>query len=245
MKEMSSVMWQGRCIQAVIFDLDGTLSDSIEAYYQVFREATAKVGIHVKREDVLEPMATGSLIWDRAIPRDIPDRDEKIRQCMSIIPQVFKEVLQRAKPFPGVEDVLSGLRHRGIEIGLVTDSWRAALAPLESHSLARHFRAIVTVDDGFPRKPLPGSIQECLKRMDVDPANAVTVGDSVLDIRAGHAAGTLTVGVLCGIANRQQLESASPSALVGDVTHLLPLLDSNQNAKGAHPVKGGSGATTA
>lgn len=230
---MSPVIFRDRRIDAVIFDLDGTLSDSIEAYYQVFREATAQVGIRVKREDVLEPMAVGSLIWDRAIPWDIPDRDEKIRQCMALIPQVFKKVLQRTKLFAGVEEVLSSLQSRGLELGLVTDSWRAALAPLDSRSMTEYFRAIVTCDDGFPRKPLPASIQECLRRMDVHANNALTVGDSVLDIRAGHAAGTLTVGVLCGIASREQMESARPSAVVNDVTDILALLDSKQDTTGS------------
>lgn len=112
----------GRSIEGIIFDLDGTLSDSIDIYYEVFRKATARVGIEVTRKDVLEPMATGSLIWERAIPKDIPDRDEKITECMRIIPQIYDEAMARARLFPGVKGVLGYLRHKGIKMGLVTGS---------------------------------------------------------------------------------------------------------------------------
>jgi len=81
MKESSDIHWHGRRIEGIVFDLDGTLSDSIEAHYEVFRETTVRFGIQVNREDVLETMATGSLIWDRAIPQDIPDRDQKVKKC--------------------------------------------------------------------------------------------------------------------------------------------------------------------
>ncbi|MGZ3495353.1 MAG: HAD hydrolase-like protein, partial [Thermodesulfobacteriota bacterium] len=70
----SGLFWKGRKIEGIIFDVDGTLTDSIEAYYNVFREVSARFGIHVRREDVLEPMAMGFLIWDRIIPGDSPER---------------------------------------------------------------------------------------------------------------------------------------------------------------------------
>jgi len=224
MKESSDIHWHGRRIEGIVFDLDGTLSDSIEAHYEVFRETTVRFGIQVNREDVLETMATGSLIWDRAIPQDIPDRDQKVKKCMELIPQVFQKVMRCVRAFVGVETVLKTLRERDIKVGLATSSWLAAIQPLKNQSLIPYFDAILTHEDGLPRKPSPAIILECLRRLDVHPDHALTVGDSPLDIRAGKRGGLLTIGVLCGVGSRSQLEAEKPTALIEQVAQIPDVL---------------------
>ncbi len=105
-----------------------------------------------------------------------------------------------------------------MKLGLATSSWGAALQPLHNHSLTHYFRAIITHEDGLPRKPSPAIILECLKRMDVHAAHAVIVGDSPLDIRAGRRGGLLTIAVLGGIGSRAQLEAEKP--IIEDVTQI-------------------------
>lgn len=224
MKSVSNISWYGRPVKGIVFDLDGTLTDSMEAYYLIFHEALAEVGIHVEKEDVLGPMADGTLIWDRAIPKDIPHREERLKHCMNAVPRIFKEMMQRVNLFPGVESVCEFLTTRDIALGILTDSWKLALQPLYRNSLSASFKAIVTREDGFPRKPSPLGVLECLKRMEVDPQHAITVGDSVLDMRAGSEAGTLTVAVATGVASRLQLENEMPTALIDDLRHLLSVL---------------------
>ena len=225
MSAPSDIQWCGRRIEGVVFDLDGTLTDSIEAYYEVFRETTARFGIEVRREDVLEPMAVGSHIWDRAIPKNMPDRNEKINQCMSVIPEVFRKVMERVQPFPGVKTTLNRLRERNLKLGLATSSWKAALQPLHEHSMVHFFKAVLSREDGLPGKPSPAIILECLNRMEVDPSHAVAVGDSPLDIRAGRRGDLLTIAVLSGIGNRDQLEAEKPNAVVEDVTEIPSLFN--------------------
>ena len=83
----------------------------------------------------------------------------------------------------------------------------------------------MTREDGFPPKPAPDGILECLRRMKVQPNHAIVMGDSPLDIRAGKAAGTLTIGVLSGIGSLTQLEAEAPTAIINHVSQLLPLLN--------------------
>jgi HAD superfamily hydrolase (TIGR01509 family) len=214
----------GKRIEGIVFDIDGTLTDSIEAYYQIFREAAARVGIKVKREDVLEPMATGSLIWDRAIPLDVPERESRIQQCMALMPRIFSDMMQKVELFPGVERILRALSESGVSIGGVTSSWTMALRPIDASGVRHFFKAIVTREDGFRPKPAPDGILECLRRMKVEPDKALAVGDSPLDIRAGKSAGLITVGVLSGIGNRVQLEGEGPAAILNDAVEILSLL---------------------
>jgi len=219
----SGLSWRGRKIEGIIFDVDGTLTDSIEAYYKVFREVSARFGIHVRREDVLEPMAMGSIIWDRIIPGDSPERDEKIKQLMNAIPEVYQKVFEHVLPFAGVEPVLKKLDEQKIRFGVLTSSRKAAVRPL--HSLSHYFRVILTREEGFPQKPAPDGILECLRRMKVEPSHAITIGDTPLDVRAGKAAGTLTIGVLSGIGTREQLEAENPTAIIKDISEVLSLLN--------------------
>ncbi len=221
----SGLSWMGRRIEGIIFDVDGTLTDSIDAYYSVFRDVCARFGIHVRREDVLEPMAMGSLIWDRIIPGDPQERDEKIKQLMHAIPEVYHKVFEHVVPFAGVESVLRKLDEQKIKLGVLTSSRRAAVGPLYHHSLSHYFRVILTREEGFLPKPEPDGILECLRRMKVEPSHAITVGDTPLDVRAGKAAGTLTIGVLSGIGTRAQLEAEKPTAIIKDISEVLSLLN--------------------
>jgi HAD superfamily hydrolase (TIGR01509 family) len=221
----SGIFWSGGEIEGILFDVDGTLTNSIEAYYEVFREVTARIGIQIRKEDVLEPMATGSLIWDRILPENFPGRDEKIKQLMEAIPQVYQEVFQHVQPFVGLESLLKRLRERGIKLGALTSSRVVAVHPLDHHALSHYFMVIMTREDGFAPKPAADGILECLRRMKVLPSHAIVIGDSPLDIRAGKAAGTLTIGVLSGIATLAQLDIEGPTAIINDVSQLLSLLN--------------------
>lgn len=218
------MLWSEREIEGMIFDVDGTLTDSIEAYYEVFHEVTARFGIPIRKEDVLEPMATGSLIWDRIIPENVPGRDEKIRKLMEVIPQAYQEVFQHVKPFIGLASLLKRLREEGIKLGVLTSSRAVAVRPLDNHALSQYFMVIMTREDGFAPKPAPDGILECLRRLNVLPRRAIVIGDSPLDIRAGKAAGTWTIGVLSGISNLAQLDREAPTAIINDVSQLGSLL---------------------
>ncbi len=222
--ENVTIYWSGRRIEGIVFDVDGTLTDSIDAYFEVFEEATARVGIHVRKEDVLEPMATGSLIWDRAIPREVPDRERKIKEIVGAIPGIYFEVFQRVQPFYGLEPIFRELKKAGIRLGAHTSSWAVAVGPLQKAGLGQYFMTTLSHEDGFPPKPAPEGVLECLRRMEVDPGRAILVGDSPLDIRAGKAAGTLTIGVLSGIGSRSQIEVERPTAIIEELSQLLPLL---------------------
>ena len=224
-REAPNISWSGRRIRGIVFDVDGTLTNSVEAYYEIFREVSARFGIQIKKEDVLEPMATGDLIWDRILPEDFPGRNEKIRQFMNVIPKVYQEVFQRVRPFAGLESVLKKMEEKEITLGALTSSRAFAVRPLSNHGLSHYFKVIMTREDGFPQKPAPDGILECLRRMEVIPSDAIVIGDTPLDIRAGKAAGTLTIGVLSGIGTRAQLKAEAPTAIIEDISQLLMLLN--------------------
>lgn len=226
MNAHSRIVWHDRRLDGVIFDLDGTLTDSIEVYYQVFRKAAAvQLGIRVEQEDLFGPLAEGSDPWDDVFPQDLPDRRQTIKGFRRALLPAFLEALQRVRPLPGVPEVLETLYRKEIRLGLVTDSFSSSLEPLRSAGLIQYFGATVTRDDGYPRKPEPEGLLECLSRMGVAAAHAVIVGDTLMDITAGQRAGTLTIGVLGGLASREQFETVNPTALVDDLAGVLEVFN--------------------
>lgn len=225
MNSDSGILWCERTVKGVVFDLDGTLTNSIQIYHEVFCEIAARLGIRMTRDELFTPLAEGMNPWRRAFPKEMPNREEKIREFKRVAHPSFAEALKQVRPYPGVDRVLSELHSRGLKIGLVTDSSKASLEPLRSGALTHYFSAMVTIDDGVPKKPEPDGLIECLHRMDIPAENAVFVGDALIDVRAGKEAGTLTIGVLTGLANRRQFEAESPTALVDDVTQVPAVLN--------------------
>jgi HAD superfamily hydrolase (TIGR01509 family) len=215
----------GRKLMGIVFDLDGTLTNSIEVYHDVFIDIAARVGINMTRDQLFRPMAEGLDPWDRAFPKDDPNRAEKIQEYRRLSRPAFKESLKRVRPFSGIENVLALLHEKDLVMGLVTDSSKTSLETLHTHAISHYFSAMITRDDGIPRKPEPDGLLECLRRMEISPKNAVFIGDAIIDVQAGKKAGTLTIGVLTGLASRDQFEADPPTALVDDVTQIPSVLN--------------------
>lgn len=210
-----------RAVGSVIFDVDGTLSDSIDAYYEMFRRVCSGFGIEVQRKEVLEPMIIGDNIWDRTIPIHIPDREDLIKKARAEMPRVYREVISHTKIFPNVELLLKQLTSKGIKLGLLTSSWKYALMPLEQEGLLPYFSVVITKEDGYPAKPKPDGLIACLEQIDAKPSESIIVGDSPVDIKAGKATGVQTIGVMSGIADRATLAAEGPDMILNHVGDLL------------------------
>jgi phosphoglycolate phosphatase len=95
---------------------------------------------------------------------------------------------------------------------------------LEQYDLVKYFDAIVTGLSAVHTKPYPDPILLAAEKMNVPPENCLMIGDTTVDIRAGKAAGTQTVGVLCGFGEEPELRKMGADEIVKDTTKLLDLL---------------------
>lgn len=214
----------GKEIDAIIFDMDGTLSDSIETYLYIVSKAAASVGLKFSREQVLASLANQAHIWNGLLSDDPPRREEIIRKMNIVMMEIYTDVIQRVKVFPNLGQALKRLKDYNIKMGVVTGSPRLSLTPLYNSKLEHYFQTMISRDDGYPGKPAPDSMIACLKQMDTEPGRAIVVGDTPVDIIAGRKSGTLTIGVLTGVATREMLEKETPTAIVnwvGDIPALL------------------------
>ena len=214
-------------VKAVIFDLDGTLLDTKEIFYDVINIVFEKLSLpHVGREVLVEAAAEGEFNWDLVLPAGLEVRKEEVLlQVRAIIEEISPPLFrQRTRSIAGADEILKSLHGAGSKIGVVTSSRMRHLEmkmhALEESGIAVLFDAIITADDVQMKKPDPEPLYECARRLGVAPGECVYLGDMRVDLKAGKSAGMTTVGVLTGFDDYDHLENEHPDLILESVASL-------------------------
>ncbi len=208
-------------VTAVLFDLDGTLVDTIETFHILAQRAADPLGIKVSRAAIMDSLNTGSLFWESMLPPDMPERDKVVKNLIAEARRLWPEVMaEHGRVFDGVEETLHGLRAQGLRIGIVTGG--ESLGLLSDTDL---FDCVVTARDVEKRKPDPEGLLQCLAAMNVSPARALYVGDTQIDVTAARAAGMYAIGVLTGAATSTSLCIAGADRIIASHEQLAELIE--------------------
>jgi phosphoglycolate phosphatase len=210
-----------------MFDLDGTLVDSMDCYYTVFLEAFDQMGLPtIAKAELMALMRHGRNILDVLIPADCQDRQATTERCRTLFRDLWEQrSLTDISLLPAVAVTLRELCDRGFAIGLATAARGAWITHvLERHEVAHCFGAVVTVAEVKNRKPAPDVLIECLKRLGSQSGRSVYVGDSPIDIIAAKSAGVRSIGVLSGASDRASLDKEGPELILEHVGQLPAVL---------------------
>lgn len=210
-----------KLLKTVLFDLDGTLIDSIPLIKASFIHTFNQLGI---------PWGNGEVLGTIGLPlRDVakhyaPGNEERFLDVYAKYQQdVQQEMLH---PFPGAIDSLIHIRKKGYLTGVVTSKRRKPTREsLNITGLNDFLDVVVTVEDANQPKPHPDGLLNALKQLSVPPAEAVYIGDSIYDIMTGKNAGTSTIGVTWGIAAKKDLANQHPDFLVDSWEELITAID--------------------
>jgi len=220
-------------IRAVIFDLDGTVLDSIDAYWRAFNAAVAAFKLEpVAKERLLALMSQGANLAEILCSLYPALRLEPGSSIVERIKtEIREEYLAHGEGevglISGAQELFELLRLRGLKIGIVTSR---AIPPerqwlgLEKLHVAQFIDAIVTGAEA-QRKPAPDMIIECLRRLELSPQESIFVGDSQADVVAAKAAGLRTVAVTTGAGDMQALLAESPDFIFKDLLEFTDKLD--------------------
>jgi HAD superfamily hydrolase (TIGR01509 family) len=209
--------------KAVLFDLDGTLIDSLGAFLEVARIAAGLHRLEVSEAQVRQALCTGANFWKGVIPEGRQDAEELKKALLAHAGREWPRVLrEHGRPFPGLAATLDALRSRGIALGIVRGA-RPEVLDLLREVLDR-FDAVVLGPDVSRRKPHPEGLSKCLDRLGVAAAHALYVGDTPLDIQASRAAGVRAIGVLTGAGDSALLSAHEPDRLVASHAKLPALV---------------------
>jgi HAD superfamily hydrolase (TIGR01549 family) len=220
-------------VETVIFDLDGTLIDSTDAYFRLVEMTLDHLGLPgVMRERMLEASDNGDFDWGLVLPSDLPpDKTRIIKKeawtyVRGIYPAVFEETVRL---FPGVIEVIEEIGAKGIRMGIVTSTPRVNMAHkihlLREGGIEHHFAALITADDAPRKKPDPDPLIACTRSLGSSAEKSLYVGDTRSDIRAGKAAGMKTAAVLTGFDSLEMLAREAPDLLLPSVADLIEKLD--------------------
>jgi pyrophosphatase PpaX len=207
----------------ILFDLDGTLIDSIELILNSARYAFEKLD--------REPPPDSEWLAGVGIPLfTMFGRYGRDKEDVGALIAAYREYQianhdRLTRCYDNVVDTVKSLKARGHDIGIVTSKSEAlALRGLAHVGLARFMDTFVRSDGSTRHKPHPQHVQIALTRLGCAPGDAIFDGDSVHDILAGNAAGVPTVAATWGAFNRSDLESVSPSYFLDDISGLLEIV---------------------
>ncbi len=207
----------------VLFDLDGTLIDSIELILNSTRHAFRD---WPRRRPTDEDWLASVGIPLAAAMRQYAETDDEVSMLIASYREYQMAHHDRlVRCYDGVPETLELLRRDGHPLGVVTSKSDAlAQRGLEHVGIAHLFDTIVGCDSCTRHKPRPEPVLVALERIGGAPERAVFVGDSVHDIEAGNAAGVHSVAALWGPFTKSQLEGSSPSHYLASIKALPALL---------------------
>lgn len=209
---------------AILFDLDGTLADSVELILGAFRHTfNTHLGSVPADQAWIAGMGTPLSSQIRALVAD-----EGLIEPMTATYRDWQNQHHDAllREFEGVRETLALLHDRGHEMALVTSkATEAAKRALRLIGIDALLSQVVGLDSTTSHKPNPEPVLHALAQLRRDPSDAIFVGDSPHDIAAGNAADVFTVAALWGPFSRQTLEAAHPSRLIADIRDLPPLIE--------------------
>ena len=214
-------------IKAVIFDVDGTLIDSVEVHAKAWVWAFARHGHDIPLEDLKGQIGKGA---DQLMPEYLsPEQMERYSKQLEEDRQMFfkQEYYQHLKPFPDVRELFERIKADGKEIVLASSAKEDELKHYEELANVQDLIAASTSsDDAEKSKPHPDIFHAAMEKLKgIGPDEAIVVGDTNWDVEAAGKAGLKTIGLLCGGFKEETLKGAGAVAIYRDPADLLAHYD--------------------
>jgi HAD superfamily hydrolase (TIGR01509 family) len=211
---------------AMVFDLDGTLVDTVETRIAAWLRTFEEHGIPTGREQVARLIGSDGrrvarLVAEAAgMPIDAERADAIDRRSG----EIYSELNTNPRPLPGAIELLRALDERGLPWAIATSSRPEQVeASIDALKLARR----PTIVDGSQvenAKPAPDLLLAAATKLGVEPWSSWYVGDSIWDVQAALAAGMQAIGVASGSATTGDLEEAGAQLIVDELSELIPLV---------------------
>lgn len=218
--------WRG--IGLVVFDLDGTLIDSLGDLANALNASLVQLAPQtppLRRSQVRSFIGDGArLLVMRSL--EAAGLRVAVDEALPVFVQAYRQrMLDNTTLYAGVREVLDALRDRDLAV-LTNKPGDMSRAILSHLGVAERFFRIIGGGDLAEHKPDSGGLLQLIAACGATPERTIIVGDSAVDVRTGRAAGTHTVGVTYGFAP-DSLATEPPDALINDLRDLLPLLGSD------------------
>lgn len=212
---------------AVIFDLDGTLLNTIDDISNSMNSVLGRFGFPTHGKDAYKYFVGEGMdtLVRRALPENHRD-DATMAKCVSAMIEEYEmKATKNTRPYPGIPALLDALRARGLRIAVLSNKPDGPTKSIVSALLSDwKFDAVVGSRPGIPLKPDPTAALETAANMGIPPERFIYCGDTEIDMRMAKTARMYPVGALWGYRTADELRAAGAQALIGKPLELLDLL---------------------
>lgn len=210
----------------VIFDLDGTLLDTIADLAAAANHALQKAGFPVYDTETIRTFVGNGIskLLERALPEGARTAENVERLRTDFVPYYDAHKAEQSKPYPGVAALLLRLQERGMMLAVASNKYQAATEKLVAHYFpAIRFVKVMGQREGVPVKPDPTIVFDIMEAAGVGKEDVLYVGDSGVDMQTAHNAGVDAVAVSWGFRPRTELEAFRPLAIIDRAEELADL----------------------
>lgn len=214
--------------KACIFDLDGTLTDTLDSLTYSVNKTLEEMGLSsITRDECRRFVGDGARkLMERALKTSGDKELARIEEGMEVYGRVFKEnCTYHVRPYDGVVSMLQKLKTRGIRLAVLSNKpHQQAVDVVETFFGKEMFDRIQGQCDALPKKPDPAGVFYILEALGVKPEEGIYMGDSDVDMQTGKAAGMLTIGAGWGFRSKELLEQTGADATIDHAEELLKFL---------------------
>lgn len=211
----------------VIFDLDGTLMDTLEDLANAVNEILRRNGYPVRTIEEVRRIVGNGLRQTLTLCLPQGTKEQVVDELLPDFASYYQEHCQeKTKPYDGIMDVLKTLHERGFKLAIVSNKRDEAVKTLNKECFQEYVKVAIGENEsaGIRKKPAPDTVYQALNELGSKKEQAVYVGDSEVDRATAENAGLPCISVEWGFRDREELEKLKPAWLISRPVELLEIL---------------------
>lgn len=212
--------------QLAIFDLDGTLLDTVADLANATNQALAKCGYPTHPTEAYYRFVGNGInkLFARALPEEARTEDNVQRIRTLFIPYYNEHNADDSHPYPGIVELLTQLQSQGIQLAVASNKYQQATAKLVGHFFPNiRFAAVYGQREGVPIKPDPTIVNDILSETGISRAHTLYIGDSGVDMQTARNASVESVGVTWGFRDEEELRTNGATHIIHHAKDILKL----------------------
>jgi len=214
--------------EAVIFDADGTLFDSKEAFYLMIKDISKRLKWReLGKEEVINLIGLPNKEISRRIVKIAGKDDEEIKKYEKLVQELWEDYYlpKYIKLYPGVKETLDFLRENGVKIALVSNGSKSEIPKyLKYCGVSEFFQVVITSDDVAEPKPSPEPIYRAIEILKVSKEKCLMVGDTIIDGVAARNAGIKVALIDWGIGKREEILNFKPDYVISSIEEIRKII---------------------
>ena len=215
-------------IKLVIFDLDGTLLNTISDLAHSTNYALEKNGFPVHPIEAYNFFIGNGInkLFERALPENEKTEQNVLLIRKDFIPYYFEHNMDYTEPYEGIPELLKSLQYKGYLLAVASNKYQSATETLiKSLFPDISFAAIFGQRDGVPVKPDPSIVHDIFKITGISPEETIYIGDSGVDMQTASNSGVMSIGVTWGFRPLEELEDAGASYISDNTADILKIIE--------------------